>query len=47
MLRICFGRKNRIMKAEFTNKKVLETLEKAAGSSILINLMNNELFLLL
>jgi 18S rRNA (adenine1779-N6/adenine1780-N6)-dimethyltransferase len=28
MLRICFGRKNRIMKAEFTNKKVLETLEK-------------------
>jgi hypothetical protein len=35
------------MKAEFTNKKVLETLEKAAGSSILINLMKNELFLLL
>ncbi|CBY17942.1 unnamed protein product [Oikopleura dioica] len=28
MLRICFGRKNRIMKGEFTNKKVLETLEK-------------------
>lgn len=28
MLRICFGRKNKIMSAEFKNKKVVETLEK-------------------
>lgn len=28
MLRICFGRKNRIMSAEFKNKKVIETLSK-------------------
>ena len=28
MLRIAFGRKNKIMSAEFKNKKVIESLEK-------------------
>ena len=37
MLRICFGRKNRVMSAEFKNKKVLETLESNYSKHCSIN----------
>ena len=37
MLRISFGRKNRVMSAEFKNKKILETLESNYSKHCSIN----------